>query len=70
MVETPPFDMVKEDAAAELLLMSPSTLKNKRSRGDVDGPPYIRLSGGAIRYSRKALAEWIAANTITPRGAA
>ncbi len=65
MAET---DLMKDDETGGMLLMSPKTLANKRSRGE--GPPYVRLSGGAIRYSRKAVLAWIEQNTVTPRGAA
>ncbi len=59
-------DLMKDAEAAHMLLMSPKTLANKRSRRE--GPPYVRLSGGAIRYSRAAVLAWIRANTVTPDG--
>lgn len=61
-------DLMKDHEAAHMLVMSPKTLANKRSRRE--GPPFIRLSSGAIRYSRKAVLAWIKENTVVPGGAA
>lgn len=61
-------DLMKDRETSEMVLLSPKTLANMRSRGD--GPPYIRLSGGAIRYSRRAVSAWLEQNTIHPQGAA
>ncbi|MGQ0479710.1 MAG: helix-turn-helix transcriptional regulator [Pseudonocardia sp.] len=61
-------DLMRDHEAAAMLAMAAKTLANKRSRGE--GPPYVRLSGGAIRYSRKAVQRWIEQNTVTPGGAA
>lgn len=60
-------DLMKDQETADMLLMSAKTLANKRSRSE--GPPYVRLSGGAIRYSRKAVLAWIEDNTVTPGAA-
>jgi predicted DNA-binding transcriptional regulator AlpA len=68
MADTSRPDLMDSDETGDMLLMSPKTLANKRSRDE--GPPYIRLSGGAIRYSRTAVLAWLKANTVTPGGAA
>lgn len=61
-------DLMRDHEAAHMLDMSPKTLANQRSRGE--GPPFVRLSRGAVRYSRKAVARWVEENTVTPGGAA
>lgn len=67
----PPVDagdlMTEAELAAELKV-KPKTLANQRSRRV--GPPYIKLSGGIVRYSRKAVREWVEANTIDHRAGA
>lgn len=65
-----PADLMTEAECAEMLGLRPKTLSNLRSRNE--GPPYVRLAsrGGSprptIRYSRHAIAGWIAACTVTP----
>lgn len=61
-----PTDLITEDEAAPLVGLTPKTLSNKRSSKDPDGPPYVRISGRAVRYSRKALAAWLDERTVTP----
>jgi predicted DNA-binding transcriptional regulator AlpA len=68
-MQVPSSDLMRDRETADMLLMSTKTLANKRSRGD-GGPPYVRLSGGAIRYSRRAVQEWIDQHTVTPGGGA
>ena len=60
-------DLLKEDEAAAFLRQAPKTLKNQRSRRE--GLEYIRLPNGQIRYSRRALLDYIAENTVDPRSA-
>lgn len=61
-------DLIKDKEAGQILLMSPKTLANQRSRGE--GPPFVRLPNGSIRYSRKALIDYVEKNTVIPQGAA
>lgn len=61
-------DLMIEAECAHLLRMAPKTLSNQRSRRE--GPPYVRLSGGAIRYSRQAVRAWIRDRTVEHGGAA
>lgn len=56
-------DLVTEDTAAELLLVKVWALQKWRQRGE--GPPYIKV-GRLVRYSRRALARWLEAQTIRP----
>ncbi|HEY1971331.1 MAG TPA: hypothetical protein VGH89_25475 [Pseudonocardia sp.] len=51
-------DLMKPETLAAEWLVSTKTLANLRSRGE--GPPYVRVLG-SIRYSRRACAEWLAA---------
>jgi hypothetical protein len=52
-----PDDLVRPEVIAELLQISPRTLENQRSRGG--GPPYVVVNRRTIRYSRRAVAEWL-----------
>ena len=61
-------DLMREAEAAEMLLMSPKTLANMRSRRV--GPPYTKLPNGAIRYSRHRVAAWVEAGAVNPGDAA
>jgi predicted DNA-binding transcriptional regulator AlpA len=53
--------LLREKEVAEILGLSSATLRNWRTRGD--GPPFVRLSGRAIRYEPVALREWVAHRT-------
>lgn len=57
-------DLVTEVEIAPVVGLSPKTLSNMRSRGE--GPPYVRISGRAIRYSRRAVDAWIDEHTVMP----
>ncbi|HVL82698.1 MAG TPA: helix-turn-helix domain-containing protein [Pseudonocardia sp.] len=59
--------MTPAEVAAELQI-SEKTLANQRSRRV--GLPYVKVSGGIVRYSRKAVRECLAANTVEHGGAA
>ena len=60
-------DLMKPEELAAEWLVAPKTLANLRSRRE--GPPYVRVLG-TIRYSRKAVADWLAAQQDDPLGAA
>jgi len=47
--------------AASVLRLSARTLEDMRWRGG--GPPYLRLSRNAVRYSHAAVMEWAEART-------
>lgn len=47
--------------AAGMLRMDIATLANMRARGE--GPPWIKLESGAVRYSMHAILEWINAGS-------
>lgn len=61
-------DLMTPDEAAEQFGVSAKTLANQRSRRV--GPPYVKLSGGIVRYSRKAVRQWLAERTVDHGGAA
>jgi predicted DNA-binding transcriptional regulator AlpA len=61
-VQTP--DLVTEVEIAPIVGLSPKTLANMRSRRE--GPPYVRISNRAIRYSRRQVEQWVADRTVTP----
>lgn len=50
------------------LKVQEKTLANWRSARV--GPPYVKLSGGIVRYSRKAVRQWLEANTVDHGGGA
>jgi predicted DNA-binding transcriptional regulator AlpA len=62
---TPKFDtpFLDTPAVAALLGLSPKTLESLRVTRPHDGPPFLRI-GRAVRYSRSALNEWLAARMI------
>ncbi|MDQ2846137.1 MAG: helix-turn-helix domain-containing protein [Actinomycetota bacterium] len=55
---TPPADhLVNEQQVAERTGLSAGTLRNWRSRRV--GPSFVKLRGGAIRYSSNGIDQWI-----------
>lgn len=58
-METASTDLMKTDELAALWQLRPKTLDNWRSRRV--GPPFVKINGGAVRYSRAAVDEWLAA---------
>lgn len=61
-------DLLTPSQLAEEWQMSTKTLANLRSRRQ--GPPFLKIgSGGVVRYSRKAVEEWLAAQQDQARTA-
>lgn len=54
-------ELLNDMQSAHLLGVAPGTLRTWRIQGR--GPAYVRL-GRAIRYTRAALAEFVAASTV------
>ncbi len=50
--------MLDTQQVADLLSVSVSTIRKWRMAGD--GPPWLKLSGGVVRYDPEVLTEWIA----------
>lgn len=63
-VAVDPDALLSEIDAASLLGLSPRTLQSWRLEGD--GPPIVRLGGKLVKYRRRDLLAWIAANTERP----
>jgi predicted DNA-binding transcriptional regulator AlpA len=61
-------DLMTETELAAELKVKPKTLANQRSRRV--GPPYVKLSGGIVRYSRSAVRHWLDTKTIEHGGGA
>ena len=61
-IRTP--DLLTPRQLADELQVSAKTLANQRSRRE--GPPYVKV-GGAVRYSRAAVAQWLAAQSRARR---
>jgi predicted DNA-binding transcriptional regulator AlpA len=61
--QSPSFhDVATEKEIAKLLKISVSWLQKARVRGD--GPPFIRISGGCIRYQVSAVQEWLQSKIV------
>jgi predicted DNA-binding transcriptional regulator AlpA len=54
---------LRQEAAAEYLGWSESTLEKKRLTGD--GPPYIKLSTGRVVYDTRDLDQWLDERRVT-----
>lgn len=52
-------DLIKPRALAAEWQLTEKTLANWRSQGT--GPPFLKISGGVVRYSRAAVAAWLEA---------
>lgn len=61
-----PPDLITDVEAAPIVGLTVKTLRNKRASKDPDGPPYVRISAKAVRYSRKGLQAWVDQRTVTP----
>lgn len=55
-------DLMLDSEVAKLLLVATQTLANRRARGE--GPPYIKLGSGRIRYRRAEVLAWLEESTI------
>jgi len=58
-------DLIKKEALAAEWDLATRTLDNWRYRGE--GPPFVKLNG-AVRYSRKACAQWLAERECASTG--
>jgi predicted DNA-binding transcriptional regulator AlpA len=54
--------LMDQNAASAYLGVSPRTAE--RWRAQRTGPPFVRLSARAIRYSRSAIVAWLASRTV------
>jgi len=57
--------LLTEQETAEWLNMPLSRLRTLRTRPEGKGPPYTKI-GGAVRYSRAALRQYLESNTHDP----
>ena len=55
--------LINTEAVAELLGLSPATLRLWRSTGK--GPQFVKR-GGAVRYRTEDLEEWVASHIVKP----
>ncbi|WP_214853889.1 helix-turn-helix domain-containing protein [Arthrobacter sp. ISL-65] len=62
-----PSELMTREEAAAYLRRSPGTLANWAAQRK--GPPYYRQLDGAVVYAIEDLAEWLAAQRVTPRAA-
>jgi predicted DNA-binding transcriptional regulator AlpA len=54
--------ILSELGAADILGVSSGTLTNWRRAGQ--GPPYFRVSGHVVRYSRTRVLEWLQSRSV------
>lgn len=54
--------ILSEAQAAWMLGLATDTLNNYRRRGE--GPPYFKVSGHVVRYSKRRLLEWLQAREV------
>lgn len=54
--------LLTEKEIAKFLKVSVSWLQKARVRGD--GPPFVRISGGCIRYQISAVQEWVQSKIV------
>jgi hypothetical protein len=57
-------ELLSQAAAAALLSMSARSLERWRQTRKPGSPPFIKMSGRMIRYSRRALLAWLSEKTI------
>jgi hypothetical protein len=62
-----PKELMTRPEVASYLRRSPGTLANWAAQRK--GPPYYRQVDGAVVYAIEDLADWIAAQRVTPRAA-
>ena len=53
--------LLTAEEVAEIMQLQPSTIYTMRNRKT--GPPYVRLGHRTVRYSERALTEWLEART-------
>jgi hypothetical protein len=63
-LQTNPSDLLTEQSAADHVNLAAGTLRQWRYLGQ--GPAYIKLNGGRIRYRRRDLDAWLDAQTVRP----
>jgi hypothetical protein len=54
------------DELARIIKVDPSTIRRWRTAFPLQGPPFVRLSFGVIRYNAVEVGEWLAARRIDP----
>lgn len=60
--------LLTEQEAADFLAMSPHTLRDWRAKHQ--GPPYLKLRTGAVRYSQTDLTAWVQEERVDPSASA
>lgn len=64
MVQSETWGLLTELEAADMLAVSPDTLRTWRSARK--GPPYIKLKTGGVRYDQTELRVWIDGQRVDP----
>jgi hypothetical protein len=53
---------------ARIIKVDPSTIRRWRTAVPLQGPPFVRLSFGVIRYIPSDVREWLSGHRIDPGG--
>lgn len=56
-------EILTVEEAAEYVRLKKNTLDIYRTKGN--GPPFIRISAGAVRYRRSDLKKWLESRIVT-----
>lgn len=51
---------------AQIIKVDPSTIRRWRTAFPIQGPPFVRLSFGVVRYNCAEVGEWLADRRIDP----
>lgn len=51
---------------AKIVKVDPSTIRRWRTARPCQGPPFVRLSFGVVRYSAADVGEWLTKRRIDP----
>jgi len=57
--DTEPDDLLTTDQVAAWFQVSKQWLEIRRSNGNTDGPPFVKMSDGRIRYRRSTVIAWL-----------
>lgn len=60
--------LVNTAGASRVTTVPIATLQTWRSRRRREGPPFVRLTSGMIRYKISDLKQWIDARRVVPTG--
>ena len=63
---TPDQQWYTTEELARIVKVDPSTIRRWRTADPRQGPPFVRLSFGVVRYSPADVQEWLANRRVDP----